>query len=51
MSERKPLTLEELRKMDGKPAYWLDDDSYGIISVDSSGRWADVPFFVGERTK
>lgn len=49
MSERKPLTLEELRKMDGKPAYWLDDDSYGIISVDSSGRWANVPFFRGRK--
>lgn len=49
MSERKPLTLEELRKMDGKPAYWFDDDSYGIISVDSSGRWAGVPFFRGRK--
>lgn len=49
MSERKPLTLEELRKMDGKPAYWLDDDSYGIISVESYGRWADVPFFRGRK--
>lgn len=49
MSERKPLTLEELRKMDGKPAYWLDDDSYGIISVESHGRWADVPFFRGRK--
>lgn len=49
MSEWKPLTLEELRKMDGKPAYWLDDDSYGIISVESYGRWADVPFFRGRK--
>lgn len=49
MSERKPMTLEELRKMDGKPAYWLDDDSYGIISVESSGRWTDVPFFRGRK--
>ena len=45
----KPLTLEELRQMDGKPAYWPDDNSWGIISVDSEGRWAGMPFFRGRK--
>lgn len=41
----KPLTLEQLKQMDGLPAYWHDDESWGIISVDDSGRWAGIPFF------
>ena len=45
----KPLTLEQLRGMDGLPAYWLDDESWGIISVDDSGRWAGIPFFRGRK--
>ncbi len=44
-----PLTLEQLREMDGKPAYWLKDDSWGIISVDSAGPWAGKPFFRGRK--
>lgn len=44
-----PLTLEQLRKMDGEPAWW--DDGYGscwgIISVDSAGMWGGIPFFRG----
>lgn len=47
--ERKPLTVEQLRGMDGKPAYWPDDESCGIISVDDSGRWAGIPFFRGRK--
>lgn len=44
-----PLTLEQLREMDGKPAYWMEDDSCGIISVDSAGPWAGIPFFRGRK--
>lgn len=44
-----PLTLEQLREMDGKPAYWMEDDSWGIISVDSAGTWAGKPFFRGRK--
>ena len=44
-----PLTLDELREMDGEPAWW--DDGYGscwgIISVDSAGMWGGIPFFRG----
>lgn len=41
-----PLTLEQLRKMDGKPVYFERGKSWGIVSVDSNGRWKGVPFFV-----
>lgn len=44
-----PLTMEQLREMDGKPAYWMEDDSWGIISVDSAGPWAGKPFFRGRK--
>ena len=44
-----PLTLEELREMDGEPAWWDDGDGscWGIISVDSAGIWGGIPFFRG----
>lgn len=44
-----PLTLEQLRGMDGRPAYWPDDESWGIISVDDAGRCAGIPFFRGRK--
>ena len=44
-----PLTMWQLREMDGEPAWW--DDGYGscwgIISVDSAGMWGGIPFFRG----
>ena len=45
----RPLTLEELREMDGEPAWWDDGDGscWGIISVDSAGMWGGIPFFRG----
>ena len=44
-----PLTLEELRKMDGEPAWWDDGEGscWGIISVDSAGMWGGIPFLHG----
>lgn len=44
-----PLTLEQLREMDGEPAWWNDGDGscWGIISVDSAGMWGGMPFFRG----
>ena len=43
------LTLEQLRKMDGEPAWWDDGEGscWGIISVDSAGMWGGIPFFRG----
>ena len=44
-----PLTMEELRKMDGEPAWWDDGEGscWGIISVDSAGMWGGIPFLRG----
>lgn len=44
-----PLTIEELREMNGEPAWWDDGDGscWGIISVDSRGMWGGIPFFRG----
>lgn len=44
-----PLTIEQLRGMDGRPAYWPDAESWGIISVDDAGRWEGIPFFRGRK--
>lgn len=43
------LTLEQLREMNGEPAWWDDGEGscWGIISVDTNGRWAGIPFFRG----
>ena len=46
---KKPLTLEELRQMAGKPVYCPEIymASYGIIKYETKGIWAGVPFLVG----
>ena len=41
---QEPLTIEELKQMNGEPV-WLDDDHvWGLIIVDAKGRWAGMPF-------
>lgn len=45
-----PLSLAQLQEMDGTPAWWECRPEYscwGIIAVDSSGRWEGIPFFQG----
>lgn len=42
-----PLSLEQLKNMNGKPAYCLNDNTWGVIAVDELGRWAEKPFFRG----
>lgn len=39
-----PLTLEQIRQMRGKPVYCPEAESYGIITMDKIGAWADKPF-------
>lgn len=44
------LSLEQLREMDGDPAWWEcgpEDSGWGIIAVDSNGFWKGRPFFQG----
>ena len=48
-----PLTLDELQEMDGEPVWW--DDGYwscwGIVTVDTDGFWAGIPFLRGRRNQ
>ena len=48
-----PLTLDELRKMDGEPVWWDDGDwsCWGIVTVDTDGFWAGIPFLRGRRNR
>ncbi len=48
-----PLTLEELREMDGEPVWWDDGDwsCWGIVTVDTDGFWAGIPFLRGRRNQ
>ena len=41
-----PLTLEELREMDGEPVWSSYYQCWGLISVCAGGKWAGVPFFL-----
>ena len=40
----KPLSLDELREMRGKPVWCQDVNAYGIITMDKVGSWANKPF-------
>lgn len=40
------LTLEELRRMDGKPAWCTEKERYGLISVEDGPYWNGIPFFL-----
>ena len=48
-----PLTLDDLREMDGKPVWWDDGDGncWGIVTVDADGFWAGIPFLRGRRNQ
>lgn len=39
-----PLTLEQLRKMDGHPVWVEEASSYALVSVDDAGKYKGVPF-------
>lgn len=41
-----PLSLEQLREMDGKPVWIEDLQTYGLVSVENNGTWEGVPFVV-----
>lgn len=40
----KPLTLEQLREMDGQPAWCEDVGRWALVSVSDVGKWKGVPF-------
>ena len=44
-----PLTLEQLREMDGQPAWCEDVERWAIVSVSDAGKWKGVPFALFEK--
>lgn len=42
-----PLTLEELREMEGEPVWCEDYQCWGIVKFESKGHWANQPFLCG----
>lgn len=41
-----PLTLKELRQMDGKPVWVENVDHWALIDIEKGGEWDSVPFAV-----
>lgn len=46
---KRPLTVEELKKMVGKPVYCPEINAYGIVKYETVGRWAGMLFLLGVR--
>lgn len=44
---KRPLTIEELRTMNGQPVYYPKEDLYGIIRCDDKGMYEGIPFLLG----
>lgn len=42
--EKKPLTLDQLRQMDGQPVWIEDEERFGLVSVAAAGAWKGIPF-------
>ena len=41
-----PLTLEELREMDGQPVWVEEINHWALIDIETGGRWSGIPFVV-----
>lgn len=41
-----PLTIEELREMDGDPVWVEEVEHWALIDVEKGGQWDGVPFAV-----
>ena len=41
-----PLTLDELRKMDGQPVWVEDVEHWALIDIEKGGQWDGVPFAI-----
>ena len=41
-----PLTLEQLREMDGEPVWVAEIDHWALVDVEKGGRWDGIPFAV-----
>ena len=41
-----PLTLDELREMDGEPVWVEDVKHWALIDIEKGGQWDGVPFAI-----
>lgn len=41
-----PLTLDELREMDGEPVWVEEVEHWALIDIEKNGQWAGIPFAV-----
>lgn len=41
-----PLTLDELREMNGEPVWVEEVEHWALIDIEKSGQWAGIPFAV-----
>ena len=41
-----PLTIEELREMDGEPVWAEDVKHWALIDIEKGGKWDGVPFAI-----
>ena len=42
-----PLTLEQLREMNGQPVWVEEINHWALIDIETGGRWSGIPFAVG----
>lgn len=45
-SPNEPLTLEELREMNGQPVWVKEINHWALIDIETGGRWSGIPFVV-----
>lgn len=43
---QEPLTLDQLRQLDGQPVWIEEAEQYGLVSVNPAGAWKGIPFVV-----
>ena len=41
-----PLTLEQLREMNGQPVWVEEINHWALIDIETGGRWSGIPFVV-----
>ena len=44
--QNEPLTLEQLREMDGEPVWVEDVKHWALIDIEKGGQWDGVPFAI-----
>ena len=41
-----PLTMEQLREMNGQPVWVEEINHWALIDIETGGRWSGIPFVV-----